>query len=129
MLASHLLAVILDIFSRWTNEVYGCDVRYEEGEKPQVSSFTVIVIINLVVMLLCYGLVLWKVHTTKDEEDQPMATPASHTSMVCILSVTYAFCTLPVVVVGRWNQVCFQSRVIIILLHCKNQMFHIVTRH
>ena len=90
---------------RWTNEVYGCDVKYEKGEKPKTSSYTLIVIINMMVMLLCYSIVLWKVQTTKDEEGHHLKRPISHTSMVFVLSLTYAFCILPVVFLS-WNQVC-----------------------
>lgn len=85
--------------------MYGCDVKYKEGERPNTSSYAVITITNLVVMIISYGIVLWKVKTTKDEEDQPLKRPISHTSMVFFLSVTYAFCTLPVVFLS-WNQVC-----------------------
>ena len=68
-----------------------------------------LVIANLVVMLVSYSLVFWQ---SWSYTKQPGHKKSSHTTMLVILSLTYAVCIVPAMLTCLWKT---EHRVVIII--------------
>ena len=105
--------MMVTYFPRWSNTTYGCDAVYavikagdigtdEDAEYNTNYCFPVLVSVNLVVMLVSYSLVFWQ---TWSYTNQPGHKKSSHTTMLVLLSLTYAVCVVPAMLTswGLWK--------------------------
>ena len=87
--------------------MFGCDAVYQQEDGCPYKTnwgYPVLVILNLVVMLISYGCVLWKFRPQSDQEAQ---VTTSLSRMLLLLSFTYAVCILPAMTMtwGLWAPV------------------------
>lgn len=101
---------------KWTGLRYGCDAEYPHKKDPHKRGqtnwgYSCLVIINVVVMFVSYGIVFYKIWTKRSNTDHPIIEQIelnrdrSHTTMFVVLSLTYSICILPAMMTawGFWE--------------------------